>query len=73
MVIVNACSLDERESKSVHISINIREVRYATIETRDEELSIKVNLFINAPMYFKLFGWVKNFLKNLSPLMNDHA
>ena len=33
------------------------------IETRDEELSIKDNLFINAPMYFKLFGWGKHFLK----------
>ena len=63
--IVNACSLDERESKSVHISIQTSEVRYAINETKFEEPSIPDNPVINTPRYFKLFGCGKNFLNKL--------
>ena len=35
-VIVNACSSDESESKSVHISVNTSEVKYAMNETKYE-------------------------------------
>ena len=37
IVIFNTCSLDESESKSVNISVNIRKVKDAMNETKDEE------------------------------------
>ena len=35
-VIVNACSLDKSESKSVRISVNMSKIKYAMTETKDE-------------------------------------
>ena len=51
-VIVNACYLEESESKSVHISINTKKVKYSTNETNDEEPSITDNsVFICANLF----------------------
>ena len=82
----NACSLDESESKSVHISVNTSEVkyaknkivnmselRYAKNETNNEEPSIAYNSVINSPIYFKLFEFGKNLLKNFMPHVNECA
>ena len=63
--IINACSLDESESKRVYISVNTSEVKYAMNETKDEEPSVTDNSVINAPSYLKIFECIKNFLKNL--------
>ena len=65
MVIVNACSLDEIELKSVHISVNTSEVKDANNETKDEEPLVTDNSVINVPRYFKLFECGRNSLKNL--------
>ena len=54
-VIDNACYLDGRESKTVHISINTSEVKDATNETKDEEPLVIDNSVINAPIYIKIF------------------
>ena len=72
-VIVNACSSDESESKSVHISVNTSEVKGAMNETKDKEPLVTDNSVINATIYFKLFECHKNFSKNLMPRMNEHA
>ena len=67
IVIVNECSSDESESKSVHKSVNtsevkyaknesvnMNEVKYAKNETNDEEILVMDNSFIITPIYFKL-------------------
>ena len=51
--------------KNIHISANERRVKDAMNETKDEEPSVTDNLLINAPRYFKLLEWGKNFLNNL--------
>ena len=65
MVIVNTCSSNKSESKSVHISFNASEVKYSNNEAKDEEPSVADNSFINTPKYFKLFECVKKFLNKL--------
>ena len=39
-VIVNKCSSYESESKSIHISVNTREVKDAMNETKNKEPSV---------------------------------
>ena len=62
--IVNACYLDERKSKSAHISVNKSRIKYAMDETKDEEPLVTDNSVINALRYFKLFQCDKTFLTN---------
>ena len=61
----NACSLDKSKSKSVHISVNMSEIKYATNKTKDWEPLVTDNSVINAPGYFKLFEYGKKFLNKL--------
>ena len=64
-VIVNSCSLEKCESKSVNISVSTNKVKCAMNEAKDEEPSVKDNSVINGPSYFKIFKCGKNFLRNL--------
>ena len=59
-VIVNACSSDKSESKSVHISVNTSEVKGANNETNDEETLVTDNSVINVPSYLKKLECGKN-------------
>ena len=47
-IIFNAYSLDESESKSLHISVNTSKVNFAMNETKDEEPLVTYNSVINA-------------------------
>ena len=80
-VIISTCSLDDRESKDVHISdntsglkyakngsVSARKVKYAKNETKYEEPLATDNSVINAPSYFKLFKCGKNSLKKLDAI-----
>ena len=60
--------MEKSESKSVHISVNTSEVKYAMNETKDEEPLVIDNFVINAPRYFKLFECGKNSLKNIDAM-----
>ena len=71
-VIINKCSLDDSESKSVHISVNMSEVKYAKNETNDEETWVTDNSVINASKYFNLFECSNLFL-NTFYAMCDQA
>ena len=66
--IVNACSFDKSESKSVHVSVNTSEVKDAMGETKDEEISVTKNSVINEPSNFKLFECSKNLLNNIDAM-----
>ena len=52
MVIFNACSSDESESKSVHINVNTIKVKDANNETMREEALVMDNSVINSPACF---------------------
>ena len=54
-VVVNACSSEKSESKSVHITFNTSKVKDAINEIKDEETLIIDNSVINAPISFKIF------------------
>ena len=64
-VIVNVCSSDDIESKSVRICVNTSEEKYAKNETKDGESLVTDNSVINAPSYFKLFECSKKCLNKL--------
>ena len=68
-VIINECYLENIESKSVQMIITTNEVKYAMNktkdETKDEEPLVTYDSVINTPIYFKLFGCGKTFLKNV--------
>ena len=64
-VIINACYTNESESKSVNISVNTSEVKYAMNETKYEEHSVTDNSGINMLSYFELFECGRNFLNNI--------
>ena len=59
--------------KSVHISVNKNEVKYAMDETKHEEPSVTDNSVMTAPNYFKLFDCGKNSWEILMPYMNEHT
>ena len=63
----------QKESKSVHISVNTSEVKYAMNETKDEEPSITDNPVINVPRYFKLFGCGKHFLNKIDAIYEQEC
>ena len=64
-VIVDEIFTEESESESVHKSININKEKDAIDETQDEEYLATHNPVINKPIYFNLFEWGKNILKNI--------
>ena len=66
--IVNACSSEESESKSVNISVNTSKVTDEMNEKIDEEHLVIDNSVINVPISSKLFECSKNFLNNLDAI-----
>ena len=65
MVIIDACYLENIESKSAHIVVYTSKVKNANNETRDEEPLVTDNSVITAPSYFKVFECAKNFLNKI--------
>ena len=49
-------------------SINTNKVKYYIDETDNEEPLVTDNPVINETIYFDLFEWVKNFLKNIDDI-----
>ena len=65
IVIVNEVDTEERESKSIHKSINTNKGKYVIDESDHEEHPVTDNQVINDPSYFNLFECSTNIFNRL--------